>query len=451
MHPAGPPQSSLTVYSAYPTSSALQYQQDMADDKVPPRQILPRLRVTSHSFADVSNGSIANVTQRTVSSSSMMSTPSNNIRRVQQRNGFRQRSTNPELRAREIPAGGNATRKILNLQQLKKTYLNPKPFVLRKPINMTKYDYSVFADHAAALSLDEDELPPPIKESQIRAWESAEKISSNLIFENAHPPSSGKFGIFEDASKDMDISVDDEVQADAETSINRGSSIPGPQSSDDTIQSIPGFTKGELKILNENFDLLKNSSGQVDPVDFEDTLANALWVYRQLESASQERAFMAHHTISGKRNVQVYHKKEFLRKLFGYSNNVNIDFITNNTSYSAFDNVANVQKVFHEDKDEMLGLLEEDKLFEEAIRDTRTNQLANNTESAGGRVDSEPDVDNSHLLHLTQTWLTSNYINENDSDDICSGDSFMHGDDRDQEMVTFTMAHLKRCIKDACE
>lgn len=425
----------------------------MADDKAPPRQILPRLRVTSHSFADVSNGSIANVSQRTVSSSSMMSTPSNNIRRVQQRNGFRQRSGNTELRPREIPAGGNATRKILNLQQLKKTYLNPKPFVLRKPINMTKYDYSVFSDHPFAASLDDDELPPPIKESQIRAWESAEKISANIIFENAHAPSSGEFGIFEDTAKDVDISVDDEMHAEAETSINRGNPAPDAQISEGTLQSIPGYTKGELKVLKENFNILKNSSASVHPVDYEDTLANALWAYRQQESASQEQAFMANHTISGKRKVQVYHKKEFLRKLFGYSNNVNIDFITNNTSYSAFDNVANVQKAFHEDKDEMLSLVEEDKQFEETIGEVRARQFAKltHTETPGSRVDNEPEVDTSHLLHLTQTWLTSNYTIENDSDDICSGESFMPDDERDHEMMAFTVAHLKQCVKDACE
>lgn len=420
----------------------------MADDKVPPpRQILPRLRVTSHSFADVSNGSIANVTQRTVSSSSMMSTPSNNIRRVQQRNGFRQRTGNPELRPRDIPAGGNATRKILNLQQLRKTYLNPKPFVLRKPINMTKYDYSVFSEHPMGLSLEEDELPPPIKESQIRAWESAEKISANIIFENTQSSTSGTFGIFEDVNKEMDTSLDEELHAEAETSINRGNSSPSSRAREETLQSVPGYTKGELKVLLENFDILKNSSIEVSPVEYEDTLANALWVYRQRESGSQEREFIANHSISGKRKVQVYHKKEFLRKLFGYSNNVNLDFITNNSSYSAFDNIANVQKAFHEDKDEMLGLLEEDKLFEEMITATRARFRAKAAieDSASGT-----ELDTSHLLDLTQSWLTSNYDKENE-DISCSRESVMEDDEGDQEMVTFTIAHLKRCVKKAVE
>lgn len=429
----------------------------MVEEKLPSRQTLPRVRVTSHSFADVSHGSIANVTQRTVSSStSMMSTPSNNIRRVQQRSGFRQRSGNKELRHTDIPAGGNATRKLLNLQQLKKTYLNPKPFVLRKPINMTQYDYSVFTEHHVSEALDEGELPPPIKESQIRAWESAEKISANIIFESTTESTSDNFDIFEDGSRDVDTSVDDENHADdAETSIIRGGSALTPRSSGGMVLSIPGYTKGELQILLMNYCLLKSAKQQVDPVEYEEALANGLRSYRQLESASQERAFMSHHTISGKRKVQVHHKKEFLRKLFGYSNNVNQDFVTNNTSYSAYDNVANVQKAFHEDKEEMLGLLEEDKLFEEVIKETRANLQSgaeNHVDASRSplRPLAHPEINESHLLDLTLSWLTSNYIKESNSDESSLTERSLieeEGED-DQELVAYTIARLKRCVKE---
>lgn len=378
---------------------------------------------------------------------------------MQQRNGFRQRSTNTELRHNEIPAGGNATRKLLNLHQLKKTYLNPKPFVLRKPINMSKYDYSVFTEHQIGAKVSEDdELPPPIKESQIRAWESAEKISSNIIFENSRESTSDTIGIYEDGSRDVDSSIDEEshIGDDSETSINRGVPSSSSLKSEDIITSIPGYTKGELKLLIENFKSLNASSQPVNPVEFEDSLANALWVYRQLESSAQERAFMAHHTISGKRKVQVYHKKEFLRKLFGYSNNINEDFITNNTSYSAYDNVANVQKTFHEDKEEMISLLEEDKNFEEMINETRTKSLAHATSAddmarSPLRAAPQPDVNTSHLLDLTLTWLTSNYTRENEPEagDFGEASSIDHdaGDD-EHELVAYTIAHFKKLIKE---
>lgn len=408
------------------------------------RQPLPRLRVTSHSF-DVSHGSIANVTQRTVSSStSIISTPSNNIRRVQQRNGLRQ---NKELRPSDIEQGGNATRKLLNLQQLKKTF-NPEPFVLRKPVNMTKYDYSVFSglplDPEAA---DETGLPPPIKESQIRAWESAEKISANIIFEHSTPQDG--FGIYEDGAPDTSIEDDTHMGDDPETSIDRGGRSPrlpikkGPK---DLILSIPGYTKGELEVLKEQFDVLSHAASPVDPAESEEALAKALWVYRQQESTAQERAFMAHHSIAGKRKVQVMHKKEFLRKLFGYTNNVNQDFVTNNTSYSAYDNVANVQKAFHEDKEEIVLLLEENRLFEEAIAETRTRLRETTAGEAWSPLRSgQPEIPHPQLTEMTLAWLTSNYIKESEMDGVVE----QALDHDDPEMVAYTIAQLKKRVREA--
>lgn len=413
----------------------------MSDDKPPQRQPLPRLRVTSHSFADVSHGSIANVTPRTVlSSTSMLSTPSNNIRRVQQRNGFRTRAATAEKRNSDIPAGGNATKKLLNLHQLKKTYANPKPFVLRKPINMSKYDYSVFADHAMKAG-DDDELPPPIKELQIRAWESAEKISANIIFESSQDPENS---ICEDGAADLDLSIDDtQLEDDLETSINRGHSPLKQSKSEGIISSIPGYTKGELKLLTERFRELTAADHLVNPVEFEDSVANSLWVHRQQESAAKERAFMATQSYTSKRQMQVYHKKELLRKLFGYANNVNEDFITNNTSYSAFDNVSNVTKAIHEDKDEMMALAEEHKNFEEMISETRMRFLAPESEELKPPL-RQPEINTSHLLDLTLTWLTLNYSRE----EIESGDTMDHDGEDEQELVSYTLAHFKKLIKE---
>lgn len=408
----------------------------MADDSKLPRP-LPRLRVTSHSFADVSSNKSSNVTQRTVSSStSIISTPSNNIRRVQQRQAINARKNPGDFRVSGVSS--NATKKLLNFQQLKKTITRPKAFVLRKPINMSKYDYTVFTRHGPEVSEDlaeNDPLPPPIKESQIRAWESAEKISANIIFDHER----SKEGFALDA-KDLDDSYD---AGDGETSIDRGKEGLPNEEKDNIVTAIPGYTKGELQIVLDNYEKMQWS----DHVDIDQVIEDehkALWVHRQQQSAAQERAFVACHTLSGKRKVQVFHKKEFLHKLFGYSNNVNHEYITNNTSYSAFDNVLNAQKAFHEDKEEICSLLEEEKAFEEALADTKERLQSSATQEPKA---CEQEMDHSNLLDLTSSWLSSAY----DRQVSLSEDSMQPDEVEDPEMVTCTLSYLKQCVRDATE
>lgn len=409
---------------------------NMADDK--PRATLPRLRVTSHSFADLSQNSGANVTQRTVSlSTSMLSTPSNNIRRVQQQMQTQSKAqpkaySKPKPRGEDVRVSGmaltaNALKKLLNLQQLKKAYTKLRPFALRKPMNLSKYDYSVFTRPRGTAD-DDTDLPPPLKQSQIRAWESAEKISANIIFDNGQPGTMSEgLGIFDDG----DTSIDDDSVG--ETSIDRGTPA-SPTKSRPTVLSIPGYTKGELGVILENFDRLKSAKTAVDVGEYEEAERNALWIYRQQQSVAQERAFKQQHSVAGKRKLQVFHKREFLHKLFGYSNNINQDHITSNSSYSAYDNVANAQKAFHEDKEEIMGLLEEDKAFEHEMKDVRERLFASPDKPV-----VEHELDHLGLVDMTAAWLTLSYDREvhMDSD----------RDDADQELVACTMGYLKQCVK----
>lgn len=421
------------------------------DEKLPPPKALPRLRVTSHSFSDVSNGNIANVTQRTVSSStSMMSTPSNNIRRVQQQTGFRQRPKNTELRRPDIPAGGNATRKLLNLQRLKKTYLSPKPFVLRKPLNMTKYDYSVFANHPAYEAIDDGDLPPPIKQSQIRAWESAEKVSANIIFERSNDSTSDNFEVYQDGPRDEDISVDDDSQVeDPEVSINRGGFPQDRQGSRDLILSIPGYSKNELQIYKDHFDALNNLTHYVDGLVDATRLLEVLQDNTQQEANLQDRELMSQHTITGKRKAQLLQKKELYRKMFGASNNVNQDFVTNNTSYSAFDNTANVQKVCHEDSEEIHNLYDEDKWLAEYVREHLDGLALGHVKIS----DLRPWPDRSReisLLEYATRLLTARYSMENEfHENPFTHDSVEEIEEMAKAMMPNTIAYLKRIVKEA--
>lgn len=379
--------------------------------------------MTSHSF-DYSTGNISNLTQRTISSSSIISTPSNTIRRVQQKQGLRVKKNDGlgnNIQVSGVSSTANASKKLLNLQQLKKTYASPKAFVLRKPINMSKYDYTVFTRHQESDDVDEP-LPPPIKDSQIRAWELAEKISANIIFDHAKTD-----------AKDGD---DDSFVADeADTSIVRGEDGRTSEPETNIIASIPGYTKGELQIVLESFGKLQWEDN-VDLDRHAEEEQKALWVYRQQQSAAQEKAFVACHTLSGKRKVQVFHKKEFLHKLFGYSNNVNHEYITNNTSYSAFDNVQNAQKVFHEDKEEIFCLLEEEKAFEEAMAEAK-DRLVTNTR----RPLPEDENEHSNMMDVSASWLSSFYNRQSDDE----------YEDAPPETVASTLAYLKLCVKDASE
>lgn len=379
--------------------------------------VLPRVRITSQTL---DNSSFGNVSQRTVSSSSIISTPSNNIRRVQNA-----RPKRPEdLRASGVQSTARTSKKLLNLLKLKKTHAPPKPFVLRQPVSMSKYDYSVFTGAV-------EEPMPPVKESQVQAWESAEKISASIIFDH-DVTSSDAFSIFDDAGRDETFD-DDSVCAEAETSINRGVERTRPRAKR-LILSIPGYTRGELKIILDNYSQLQ-ASGGANFAHFAETEEKALWLHRQQQSAAQEKAFMAYRTLSGKRKVQIHHKKEFLHKLFGYTNNLNQEHITNNTLYSAMDNVANAQKAFHEDKDEIFQLLEADKEFKDTMVEARA-AYDNSTLNA----DYEAEYDPVQLSNITQAWLTKEYSRD-------GGMGLPHAGD-DPEVLALTLAHLKRCVRD---
>lgn len=382
------------------------------------KMVLPRVRITSQTF---DQSSFANVSLRTVSSSSIISTPSNNIRRVQ--------NTRPkipeEIRASGVQSTARTSKKLLNLLKLKKTQALPKPFVLRQPVSMSKYDYSVFTGAV-------EEPMPPVKESQVQAWESAEKISSSIIFDQ-DLSSSDAFSIFDDAGHDETFD-DDSVCVDAETSINRGTERTRPKQIR-LILSIPGYTRGEFKIIMDNYAQLQ-AAGSASFAENAESEEKALWLYRQQQSAAQEKAFMAYRTLSGKRKVQIHHKREFLHKLFGYSNNLNQEHITNNTLYSAMDNVANAQKAFHEDKDEIFQLLEADKEFKDAMVETRATHDA----STAVNADYEADYDPAQLSGITLAWLTEEYNRDSDSDLPRVGD--------DPEVLAFTLAHLKQCVRD---
>lgn len=428
-----------------------------------PKYNLPNFRrissqhSASDSFANDSNSH--NVSQnthinttRTVSSlSSMISTPSNNIRRFQ--NGNHLQNHHERKPISQKPPNINVKKKLLNLHQLLKLRFadpgGPRSFVLRQPANMNMYDYSVFIKHCdpesevlkslapndqyigSSLGDEETEcLPPPIRESQIKAWESAEKISSNLIFD----------------SSDDEVELDDNYDA-ANESIDDKENLPHLKEKDDNIiLALPGYTRGDVAVILAHFRQLQKS---LDPIDYtlnEEMVQSRLWEARQQHQSQQERAFAAYQTLPGKRKIQVTQKKELLHRMFGYTNSVNLEHVTNNTSYLAVDNVLNTQKAFHEDKDEINALLEEDKAYNKALAIARKqlhqmqNPLVDATAAKAKRADISAGFDYDKFAHLTGAQLDRIY------DAILDGVEVQEDDD--DELPAFTLGFLKRCLKE---
>ena len=173
----------------------------------------------------------------------------------------------------------------------------------------------------------------PVKESQKRAWESAQKISSHLIFD------------------DSSDSSDDESNSLVLKSI---------------IKSIPGYTNIELEFLKSRDEESKPRGGKganyyQETNKEEQQLVGEL---RQRRQVAQERVFAQHLAPSDKRKIQIAQKKEVLERIFGISNNLNQNFITNNNA--AF-TVADSQLMFQDDKEEISQLIEENEAYKNSI------------------------------------------------------------------------------------
>lgn len=409
-------------------------------------------RIPSQHSADQTylnpNESLNQNTTRTVSSgsTSILSTPSNNIRRIQhqkqqqrlqreQKDPKDQKSKRPSM----ISRPSNVKSKLLNLQSLKKYMTNEKgtdragtqAFAIRKPLDMSTYDYSVFTNYSNESDVQDDDcLPPAIKESQVKAWESAEKITNNLIFNDTSSES------------DDDDDADGEPKGAKETK-HRNNEI---------IQSLPGYTKGELGIIQTRFNDRQKQGPNVTNFG-DDEEKQLLWDYRKRQQATQEKLFSQYLSLGNKRKIQLAQKKDLLYKMFGYNNNVNQEYVTNNTPYSAIDNAANSLKAFHEDKEEIGLLIDEDRLYHQLLHDTKVylNTVQNNRLGINKRKLKKieiTDFDYEKFQSIVSFKLDHLYdkffINYNSSKRVDIGDT----DEVSEELYNFTTAFLRRCIKD---
>lgn len=302
-------------------------------------------------------------------------------------------------------------------------------------------------------------LPPPIKESQLKAWDLAEKVTNNLIFDSSSDDDD--YDNYDEPT--MDDVENAKVELDMKLKLRNKPSSPHEEP---IITAIPGYTKGELAVLLKHFETSQNSTNY-NSQNVEEQERKLLWKYRQQHQNSQEKAFASFQTLLGKRKIQISQKKDLLHKIFGYNNNMNHEFITNNTSYSALDNVLNTQKAFHEDKEEIGSLLEEDAAFLEALAETknnlsslRYNDVGINVKRKATRRNSNIDIDLNDFDYdkfheFTESKLTNLY---NTYLEQCDDGRRSNEDEEgfemsqvNQELENFTMAYLKKCIKEEAE
>jgi hypothetical protein len=220
-----------------------------------------------------------------------------------------------------------------------------------------KYDYSIFTSYPDI----ENSVPPNVKQSQVNAWESAEQVSKNLIFNDSEDDQS------EDEIEDFNCPQIQINEASPNNNLNTNHKLEPSEISEygqdeswfyKIIKSIPGYSKGELEIVLKSY--CQNLS--------ESEEKQLIYDHNKSFQTNQEKLFNQSSSLQLKRQIQVNQKKNLLRQFFGYSNNLNQNYITNNTSYSSVDNVKNIQKLFHEDKEEINSLIYEKQQFDNQLR-----------------------------------------------------------------------------------
>lgn len=376
---------------------------------------------------------------RTISSSSsIISTPSNNIKRFQRQR--QQENQQHQAKANQAPRTSRNTRlvksKLLNLQQsLKQQLINkiseelprsgikhyhgdnrmkfPPHFALGKP-EKSSFDCKIYTKSVVP---HKNKLFTPIRESQLNAWESAESVTRNLVFNND--------------------SSDDESDDDCDETKNN----------DNAIVSIPGYTQGELDMLFK----FKNLSNQEEK--------KLLFDYKRKFLSQQERNLTnsGDTSLSYRRSLQINQKREIISKMFNSNiNNLNLEYITNNSS-----NAEDILQVISLDTEEMNYLLEEDGNFKLLQEEVKQNVFHKKLIASNNQVDENGSghFDYDRFQSLTSKKLDKihdAFVRQHEEDDNSNDDyrepSFYSDDisnlELEEELLQFTIGHLRKCIKE---
>lgn len=216
-----------------------------------------------------------------------------------------------------------------------------------------EYDYSVFVRHPWENSNHQDYMFPVVRDSQIAAWESAERVVDSVIFNK------GKSSL-DDFDKSLQLYSNDNSEKKTKNKESKNK-----KSKEYVIKSIPGYCSRELEIIQNVFSQLQNrSKDQSLDMELEKTLLDE---YKKLLQLIQQKIFTQSQSFLTKRQIQIFQKKKLLAQIFGLNNNLNLEYITQNTLYSVFDSSYSIHKTFHEDKNELTNLINEDKAFNKSL------------------------------------------------------------------------------------
>lgn len=393
--------------------------------------------VSLQSYDHSINDSFQHTLTRTVSgSSTVMSTPLNRRRTRHQAHRaaaaaaqHQSQPRKPDLSHAMLKRGRLIKSKLLNLtQSLKETVapmrLDPlKLFVIHKPSIIGGYDYLVFANSL-------------VRESQVNGWELAERAAKNIIFTGDSS---------DDDTADADAANDSisggalaKVPAASPYTVSPFATLASPlaptppaTSSNNIIELVPGYTRDELVVvLGEHGDA-----------------NHRLYEHKKRVHNQHEELFASATSFAHKRQVQIAQKKEVLERVFGSSNQLNSEYITNNTSYLALDNALNLQKTFLEDRDEVALIIAEEKAFAaELAASERVLSQPPVALPAKQRRRSPPiaDVDIDHdklqlVVHERLTAVYASIVEEEDPDIV---------DHMAEELQGYVCRHLRKRIRD---
>ncbi|KAL6451688.1 hypothetical protein SBY92_002994 [Candida maltosa Xu316] len=394
---------------------------------------MPKFNINNHSRIssnhDISSSTILPYNRTISSSSSIISTPSNNIKKFQRQR--QQEKQQQQHHHQQPPRASKNTRlvktKLLNLQQSSRQQLMnrikddhnsktvdeilvPKhnsfpPHLLgnTKPPSPNTFDCSVFTN--VDVNRQSHSLFTPIKESKVKAWESAEKVAQSIIFDND--------------DSDSDAFSDDDKE--------------------NCVVSIPGYTKGELELLNKYSNLSTQEEKKI------------LSEYKRKLLSQHERNLNNDNSITFRRQLQINRKKEILSRLFNDANNLNLEYITNN-----YINELNLHTLINEDNQEIEYLLEEDGNFKILQEEVKHNIF--HTKKVIDNDNENNNFDYDRFQNLTSKKLDKIHdilINKHENiteDEEYKEPSFYSDDvsnlELEEELVSFTVAYLRQNIKD---
>ncbi|KAI5964299.1 uncharacterized protein KGF55_002241 [Candida pseudojiufengensis] len=330
-------------------------------------------RIVSNDLVD----SIANSLSynRTVSSSSsILSTPSNNIRKYQQRQQQQNHQSSNQLSQNQKQLAHNHQNRHNRHHNTEKDEKHSSRITRSGQLIKNKL-LNLHQSHKVL-------QPNPIQSQQTQQpsqqqQQQQQQQNSKLIQDAEYYT---RTVIFPELSSDEELSTNDENEEMDEDDEDFESYFKK------TVNSIPGYTKGELTLL------INNSQTNLDHEDEKKLLQE----HKRKEMSKQERSFMKTSSLSIRRQLQVTQKKEILTKMFGNHNNLNNEYITNNTEISSIGNSFNLQMVFNEDREEIQHLIEEDNLFKTSMDEFR--ELRNQNSEKNLIFEDDEDEEINQLL-----------------------------------------------------